>query len=257
MEHQQLYKNWGDLPLSVYKELLEIRTTEWENVLQEMIEECSLFRGISPDDEFFNELTFDQLHALYSEMSWSRNSPAESLKEKIQIGELDLKLIDFNTISFGAFIDCSHYFKDLKENLHIVLAILYRKTKNDEWGNELDEPYRYNLLKRSELFKEFSTSLCFGVISEYRKWHEDLVKNYPNIFEPEGWDEIEGEDQLDPEEVVQIRKEIEQEKKKAPFSWLGIVWELAKHDVSRFDAVFNTPVILVFNTLSMKKALGV
>ena len=86
---------------------------------------------------------------------------------------------------------------------------------------------------------------------------DDVAKAHTSLFEPEGWDQIDGEDQLDPQEAAQIKKEIETEKKLAPFSWLRIVWDLSSQDISKFDAVFNTPVILAFNTLSMRKALKI
>jgi hypothetical protein len=253
----KITQSWNDLSFSEWKELQEIRRTEWESDMQRIIEEISLLWDCSPDDPYFDSVAYDELIGEYIKFSWTFSTPPKTPQNEIIINGETYYLKPLSQLTLGEYIDINEWFKENVNNLGLIAGCLWRKMKINEWGNKKWEPYEYQIEERAKLFENVPISYIYGVLESSSVWLKDIVDNYPNIFEPEGWDEIEGEDQLDPEEVVQIRKEIEQEKKKAPFSWLGIVWELAKHDVSRFDTVFNTPVILVFNTLSMRKALAV
>jgi hypothetical protein len=250
-------QSWNSLSFSEWKELQQIRQTEWESDVQRIIEEISLLWECSPDDPYFDTVVYDELITEYAKFSWTFSNPPKTPQEVIVINGESYHLKPFSQLSLGEYIDINDWSRESVNNLGLIAACLWRKMKINEWGNKKWEPYEYQIQERAQLFENVAISDIYGVLESSSVWLKDIVDNYPNIFEPEGWDQIEGEDQLDPEEIVQIRKEIEEEKKKAPFSWLGIVWELAKHDISRFDAVFNTPVILVFNTLSMRKALGV
>lgn len=252
-----LYKNWGELPLEIYQELREIRRKNWDSETEKSIEEISLFLDISPDDEFFETLSLRDLAILEMRMNWTYKFPDFIPDDKIVMNEEELFFINLNTISLGAYIDCEHYLKQGEENYPKVITCLYRKIQKDQWGNKIIEPYSYDLEERSQWFKRLPVSKIYGAINSYLKWRESLMKSYTNIFEDPNWDKIEGEDQLPPEEVAQIKNEIAHEKKKAPHTWLGIVWELTNHNMAFFDKIFDSPAILVFNTLSMRKALKV
>ena len=75
------------------------------------------------------------------------------------------------------------------------------------------------------------------------------------MFQDPDFDVIEDEDKLSAEEILEIKEEIEKEKRKSAFSWHLLVYKLADGDISKMDAITNLPVNYVFTTLSMKKTL--
>jgi hypothetical protein len=83
------------------------------------------------------------------------------------------------------------------------------------------------------------------------------MDSYSNLFEDSNYDVIENEEMFDEEELVELKKEIEDEKSKAKFSWDSIIYNLSSGDITKMDAITNLPLIYVFNTLSMKKALDI
>lgn len=250
-----LYKKWDEVPLNVYSEFVQIRNTVWESDIQQMIEEISLFADCAPDDEFFDDITLKDLYALYAELKWTKFTPKGVLSPEIKERRHQFFPIELQNLSLGAYIDCNHYLKN--EQLLEIFAIIYRQKEIGKWGHTEIEPYKYNLEERKRFFKNAKVTEIFGVINYFKEWHQEIQNKYSSIFADPDWDKIEGEEQLPPEEVAQIKKEIAQDKQKAPFSWLGIVWELSNHDIANFSQVFEVPVILAFNVLSMRKALKI
>jgi hypothetical protein len=249
--------SWNDVSVSLWQEFKEICSKEWESDIEFQIEVISLFWDVSPDDPFFNEITHNELLGHYKNFEWLGSTIHQPPKEEIEIDGVTYFLKEFHTITLGEYIDMVEFLKRGEDNLGVICACLWRKCKKDEWDNLKYEPYTFDVNKRSESFKNIPITWCYGIIEKYVAWMDDVAKAHTSLFEPEGWDQIDGEDQLDPQEAAQIKKEIETEKKLAPFSWLRIVWDLSSQDISKFDAVFNTPVILAFNTLSMRKALKI
>ena len=49
-------------------------------------------------------------------------------------------------------------------------------------------------------------------------------------------------------------KESLKEKTQAAFAWESLLWDLSGGDITKWDHLFKTSLILVFNTLSMKHA---
>jgi hypothetical protein len=257
MQAQIIYKDWGNLPFSVYKELLEIKATSWESNIQMIIEESSLFIGCSPDDPLFDTLEVEQLYEIHKGISWCNSTPPEAFKSDIEYKEVPLKFIDINAITIGTFIDIEHFLKNDPHNLPLFNGFFYRQYKQDEWGNIEFEPYKYNIIERSKWFNEVPVPHLYAGFKKYIKWRDDVVSAYSTVFEDPNWDQIEGEDQLPSEEVQQIKKEIEAEKKKAPHSWIGILLALSNGNIATFPQLFELPAILVFNILSAKKALKI
>lgn len=248
MTEINLPKSWSEVSYSQWQELQKIISQEWGSDLERTCEELALFLEIAPDDEIFETITLKTMSKLRSDISWIwRAKPTTPPKEIILESE-KWYLQDFESMTLGEWIDLDEFSKSPQDNLDVIAAFAYRKK---------DEVYNYNPIKRREIFQKITIPELLGCSETIFKWRKMIIDNYTNIFEPPGWDQIEGEDQLDPEEVVQIRKEIETEKKLAPFSWLKICWSLCNEDVTKMDQVFKTPVLLVFNILSMKKALGV
>jgi hypothetical protein len=65
-------------------------------------------------------------------------------------------------------------------------------------------------------------------------------------------DDFETDEPLDIEE----QKELEEEKKSQKWAWEQLIWNLCNEDLTKFNAVCDLPLILVFNFLGMRKELN-
>ena len=127
-----------------------------------------------------------------------------------------------------------------------------------EWGNLQWEPYEYDLETRAQAFTDLRVSQIWGIFEEYRLWKEDFMQKYDPLLqdstqEPEDFEkqEVQGEDR-----ITQKREEA-QEAAQQQWSWESTIWQLTNGDISKFEAVFNSSVILVFNVMSMRKVLDI
>jgi hypothetical protein len=66
-------------------------------------------------------------------------------------------------------------------------------------------------------------------------------------------DDFEIDSNMDAEDL----KAAEEEKKQQKWAWETLIWHLCNEDLTKFNAVCDLPLILVFNFLGMKKELNV
>lgn len=201
-----------------------------------------------PED--IEELAIEELEELLLSVKFIRDEPPKNYKS--QIGEYKLK--SFNKITLGEFISLEAYFSDnyiLK--LPNIVAILYRRFRVNEWGDETLEPYNYHSSDRLDWFMDFPITDVFGLLPEYIKFREGFIDQYKNLMDESYEDDFEPTEQMDAEEM----KAIEEEKKQKKWAWEQLIWHLCQEDLTRFHAVCELPLILVFNFLGMKKELNV
>lgn len=252
---EQMPNSWRDITLSQFQELKALEQDE--SIIGDfefIIEQLAVLLDTDSEDELFEDMDIDELLNIINNVKWLRSSPSNSVTQQIN----DMYCIDLKNIKFGEFLDLEHYFKDnYFENLHYIAAIMYRRKKQDEWGNDIIEPYIYNLEKRALIYLDMSIVNIFGLIKYYIEWKENIMQVYKNLFENPNFDKIENEDELDAKELAELKKEIEEDKRKAEWGWESILWELSGNDLTKYDELFDTNFILVMNTLSLKKAFKV
>ena len=118
---------------------------------------------------------------------------------------------------------------------------------------DLLEPYNYHSSDRLDWFMDFPITDVFGLLPEYIKFREGFIDQYKNLMDESYEDDFEPTEQMDAEEM----KAIEEEKKQKKWAWEQLIWHLCNEDLTRFHAVCELPLILVFNFLGMKKELNV
>jgi hypothetical protein len=230
-------KSWNQLKVSQYLDLLSLNTEDYKDTLDYRCDCVSIVYDV--DIEVIEQLGIDELFELEN-LPFLKNPP-KTFKNVLG----GYKIIDFYKIKLGEFIDVEHYINDI-QNAPIVLAILYRQFKLDEWQNEILEPYEYDIKLRSEVFNDTLMSDTFGVVQSYVEFHNHIMESYKDIFYV---DESEDDEEVTPE----IQKEIEEEKKLLKYSWERLVFSLANEDITKMQEVLKLPAILVFNHLAMKK----
>jgi len=201
-----------------------------------------------PED--IEELAIEELEELLLSVKFIRDEPPKNYKSELDKYKLKL----FNKITLGEFISLEAYFSDnyiLK--LPNIVAILYRRVRVNEWGDETLEPYNYHSSDRLDWFLDYPVTDVFGLLPEYIKFREGFIDQYKNLMTESYEDDFEIDSNMDAEDL----KAVEEEKKQQKWGWEQLIWHLCNEDLTKFHAVCDLPLILVFNFLGMRKELNV
>jgi len=193
----------------------------------------------------FEELDIDELSELTSQIKWINSEPSKRYKSKLD----KYVLKPFTKISLGEFIDLEHYFSNnyLDHFCHI-LALLYRRTSKNIYGDDIIEPYNYSPSDRLDWYLDYKITDVYGLIPEYIKFRENFTNTYTNLLV----DVVPDDEVLDDADEIKEQKR-EQEKQK--FAWESTIMALCNDDLSKFNDILDMSAVLVFNILGMKKTL--
>ena len=193
----------------------------------------------------FEELDIDELGELTSQIKWIQSEPSKRYKNKLD----KYVLKPFTKISLGEFIDLEHYFSNnyLDHFCHI-LALLYRRTSKNVYGDDIIEPYNYSPSDRLDWYLDYPITDVYGLIHEYLKFRENFTNTYTNLLV----DVVADDEVLEDADEIKEQKR-EQEKQK--FAWESTIMALCNDDLSKFNSILDMSVVLVFNILGMKKTL--
>ena len=245
MKHLQLNipKSWFDIKVYQYQDMLS-NDLNGIGTFEKYIEYLSIIT--ETDSEDWEDMDLDEVLDIIKSIEWLKTSPSTNFKTKIE----GLSLIDFNKLELGAYIDIEFFKKDLFKNFHLILAILYRKTRENEWGEIIYEPYEYDINNRSEIFLDISINDVYGLINHYHNFYENFINNYATLFNQEV-----PEEELDPvdELTEEDKKEIKKEQERAKWAWEILIHNLSEKDITKYDEILKLNLIFVFNHLSFKK----
>ena len=191
----------------------------------------------------FEDLDIDELTVLTEQIKWINSEPSKRYKNKLD----KYVLKPFTKISLGEFIDLEHYFSNnyLDHFCHI-LALLYRRTSKNVYGDDISEPYNYSPSDRLDWFLDYPITDVYGLIPEYLKYRENFTNTYTNLLV----------DVVPDDEVLEDADEIKEQKReqeKQKFAWESTIMALCNDDLSKFNDILDMSAVLVFNILGMKK----
>ena len=240
----QLPTTWSNISVSQYAELKGLDASSFDSAFDYNLEMLSILTDTDIND--IEDLDFDEMTAIISELSWINREPNRPINRKIS----DLHYIGFQHLKVGEFIDLEYYFtNNYHKHLTDICAVVYRKSKLDEWGNVVFEPYTYDLNDRKVLFNELPCTDVYGIVKDYILFRDNFMNAYINLFQEPATDEI--EEDLTDEDKEEIKKEDQLNK----WSWEKTLYILANEDITRIDDVLNMNLIFAFNMLSMKTEL--
>jgi len=158
-------------------------------------------------------------------------------KQEIEIdGELK-RLIPFNKLSLGMFIDLEAG----KDDIAKVCAILY--TDKEKYSLiEIDE--------RTEQINELPVSWVYGAYKSYLSFRDSFFKSYDIFTDPFEGIKV---DELNDEEKEIYDTEMKEREKQGD-QWMTIVNALSQNDITKFEQVLDTNLFLCFNQLTYLKA---
>jgi len=246
MLKNKLPKAWNQITIESF---IELRTlSDEDGVFNYQIDVLCTLLDCYPED--LDDITIEELEDLLMEVKFIKDEPPKNYKKEIGV----YKLKPFNKITLGEFISLESYFSDnYIEKLLNIVAILYRRVRVNEYGDNVLETYNYHSNDRLDWFLDFAVTDVYGLLPEYIKFREDIIDQYKNLMSESYEDDFETDSTLDAEE----QKEIEEEKKQKKWAWEQLIWSLCNEDLTKFHAVCELPLILVFNFLGMKKELSV
>lgn len=252
----KLPKNWSEVSYNIYLELYEyekeILSDDYNDSSYDiLLNKIAILTDIAITNDCFEDLELDELFKLIKMVRWIDKAPTNNFDKNIN----DLTIKDLNHLTLGEFIDLEYYFaEDYIKNLPRICAILYRKSKLDEWDNIIIEPYKFDIEKRKEYYNNIAIQSIYGVIDLYLKFKENFTNNYSELFNDGG--EIENKELLDEITLKEIEKEIAEEEAKSKFNWENIIMYLGGDTITNADKVLDTSLIFCFNILSMKKLMN-
>ena len=237
-----LPRNWNEVSVSQWLELNTIDDEEYNSVFLQTIEALSILSDTDPEE--LEDLDPEELIDLARKVSFVKREPSNKPKELVK----GLKLKPLDRLTLGEFIDLEHYISQSVQNFTLLLSILYKRWKRDEWNNLIFEPYTYSIMSRKDTFQDVSINEVYGAVKNYIDYSNDFKKRYENLFNPV----IEEDDtELDEEDL----KAEAEEKVFTKWSWEKLLYDLANQDLTKIDAVTDLNLIFVFNMLSMVEDL--
>ena len=97
--------------------------------------------------------------------------------------------------------------------------------------------------------------MVYGIIKYYVDFKELITDKYHIIFQDD-LGTLEDTEGLTEEEVEEINKELEEDGKKAKWSWPALINTLSNGDITKYNTITDLPLAFIFNELSMRKILN-
>lgn len=248
MEKMNFNKQWSDIYLDQFSDLVKIDNDKELSNLERMVEKLTILY----DSDEFDEMSVVEIGKIWKNHQWINDVPSNKIYYSVCV----YKLTKFKKLTLGEWIDLDYWTRDLSNNLHKIFAVLYRKTKEDEWGNVIIEPYEFDVEVRSEEFNDFTIDKLYKALMDFIEYKNQVTKVYADIFKTgdEDADLTESEkENLTPEEIIEIERAIEKEKKINGFAWQLFVHNLCQEDLTKASDVLKLPALFVFNNNIMLK----
>jgi gliding motility-associated-like protein len=140
-----LPRNWNEVSVSQWLELNTIDEEYHNSVFLQTIEALSILSDTDPEE--LEDLDPEELINLARKVSFIQREPSNKPKELVK----GLKLNPLDRLTLGEFIDLEHYAVQFVQNFDILLSILYKRWKTDEWGNLIFEPYSYSIMPGGQI----------------------------------------------------------------------------------------------------------
>jgi len=240
--------SWDDITVDHYQFILESEFEDDDGFFSKKIKSLEILCGLEEGDELIDNLSLDELKDLISKIEFLNVLP-----QKVTSSFNGYTLIDFNKIKVGQYIDIDFWIGDINKNLHKIMSALYLKTKVDEWGNTIFEPYEFDINKRSDEFTVNPMSVTYGAVGSYLQWRERFIEDNKSIFIQEKIDDDLDESMLSKDEVEELKMDEEKEKTKQKYAWPYFIYQLANGDLIKMKSMFDLNMVYVINMFKMTK----
>lgn len=238
----------------------------WHEVSIETYIDCLKQEG----DKSYFETNLDRLCILSESDEWEDMSSSKVLKtirDNQWITEYPKNIkpkstIDiyspksFSSLTLAEWLDLENFI--INKEYNKVLGLLYRQTKENEWGHTEVEPYKYQVLERYENLRAYNCLDIVGIFNEVYMYREKVLSSYNDLFSPsidDNEEELTEEETegLSPQEILEIEKEIADDKLKQDYIWSKLISDIGDGDWSKSPRILELPHLFVFNMMRMKR----
>jgi hypothetical protein len=243
----KLPKSWNEITIEQFIELsnldASIGSYSYNSEALSVLSDTSI--------EEIEDIDIEDMANIMLELNWAKSQPKNFYRNEL----LGMVVKPISKLTLFEYIDLEHYFaNNYISNLAIIAAIRYKHTEVNKFSNLIYEPYSYSPRDRQELFLDLPITEVYGLIQEFLQYRDKFLKTYENLFNPEAEDDLTPQEkaEMDAEEI----KEIEDAKKSTKWSWELMIYTLCDGDLTKYEALGELPLVLVFNMLGMKKELN-
>jgi hypothetical protein len=156
-------ESWSDITIGQYQEIMSIQT---ENEITKFVETCAICLDTDPQE--LRSLTLSDFRELQKNMSFVSKDPESDIRQIIEIDGIEYGLIpDMSVITAGEFIDAEQFKLDAMNNLHNIVALIYRPItkKISDTEYEIDLHKAQGFEKRANLFRDnVSIEIVLGAV---------------------------------------------------------------------------------------------
>lgn len=240
--------NWNEIDVDQFIELRTANSKPSDSITEKYMD--LILTATDIDLEILEDMTLDKLTDMVNQLSWLSKEPHKKYAKTIG----DFTIIPFKNITWGMFIDLEYYYSnDYIENICTICGIFYRRQSQDNWNNNIIEPYNYSPKDRGKQFNTLPITSIYGVVSEYLTYRDSLINGaYKELF---GSSLFEDEDELTPEEKAERLKDEKEEAKFNKWAFESVTLGLANDDITKMNDILDMSLIFVLNILSMKNDL--
>ena len=146
----------------------------------------------------------------------------------------------------------SYFNADYIKHLPNICALLYRMPEIMEDGVVAKwESTQFKSSSRTHYFLDQPITKMYGVLAEYIKFRDNFIDQHKNIMTEKIDDDL--ADIEDPEE----KREAEKEKASHKWGWEQLIWSMCNGDLTKYQAIIDMKLVLVFNFIAMRKELDI
>lgn len=161
----KLPDSWADVTMRQFQEL---ESTE------SIVDKIAILSDEDP--EIIKKMDIESFNRVSKVLNWVHSMPEEkTVEDFLTIDEVKYNMVKLSTLTLGNWIDIEHYIKEPVQNLHKLMAILYRTESEPDYNSE-------TAIKRAELFLDkmsvndaYGTLVFFSLIG---KKSLETIKDY-------------------------------------------------------------------------------
>lgn len=236
---------WNDITLSQYLELYDVLKSEDPDEFTVM----SILFDKAYDDIY--NMSVDEYTECEKQIHFIKKPVPNKYKSELIIEGTVFKLMDFNKLEFGAFIDIEHLLmgeKDYSGKLTIMFAIMYRRVLKEATEFEPEILESYSSWSRTELMDNVPVTAVWGLPQAYMTFRSKLFESFSGLFQEA--DEPEEDEVLTGLSSTE-RNAIESENKLKKWGWELMLFKLANRDPLKMEEATKISIIQALNTLGM------
>lgn len=156
-----------------------------------------------------------------------------------------------STMTLAEFIDGYHFIQN-KDIVGVVILLFRVKEKFSEIGRDSWEEWGGYTEKRRKEFSQINWFEVKSAVESFYNFKDKILEKYYEQHEEDVDESI-----LSEKEKRIVKEEIEKEKIQKQYIWENLLYQLSNGDITKFEAILDMPVVMVFNIINMKKTLKI